>query len=106
MRKVTLRESQAPYILTIDAEITTNESVLLERHGKPVAALIPIADFNAFQAWRKTLDEIQSEGDEEALAAVARIGSMFPPLDLATADYIATNDELALDYMFALDNAA
>jgi len=109
MKKVVLRESKAPYTLAIDDETMTEEPVILERNGRPVAALVPIAEYEAFRVWRETLDELwpeepppTPEGDLEALAAVERIRSMFPPLDVETARYIAESEELALDYKFLL----
>jgi antitoxin (DNA-binding transcriptional repressor) of toxin-antitoxin stability system len=50
MKKMVLREPRAPYTLTVDEE-TLKESVVLERDGQPVAALVPIAEYQAFRAW-------------------------------------------------------
>ena len=50
MKKMVLREPRAPYTLTVDEE-TLQESVVLERDGQPVAALVPIAEYEAFRAW-------------------------------------------------------
>jgi PHD/YefM family antitoxin component YafN of YafNO toxin-antitoxin module len=111
MKTVVLRESQAPYTLAIDDETMNQEPVILERDGRPVAVLVPLAEYEAFRAWREMLDEPwpeepppTPEGDQEALAAVERIGTMFPPLDAETARYIAESEELALDYKFLLDD--
>lgn len=111
MKKVELRESRAPYTVPIDDETFGHEPVILERNGQPVAALIPIAEYRAFLAWREMQAEPwpeepppTHEGDREALAAVERIRNMFPPLDTETARYIAESNELALDYKFLLDD--
>ena len=111
MKKVVLRETQAPYTLTIDDATLTNEPVILEREGRPVAVLVPIAQYEAFRVWREGLDEPwpqepppTPEGDQEALAAVERIRTMFPQLDGKTAQYFAESEELALDYKFLLDD--
>ncbi len=52
IRKMTLHESQALYTLTADEE-TLHESVVLERDGQPVAALVPIAEYDAFRTWKQ-----------------------------------------------------
>jgi hypothetical protein len=39
MKKVTLKEAQAPYTLAIDEEALKQEPVILERDGRPIAAL-------------------------------------------------------------------
>lgn len=45
MKKIMLRETRAPYTLTVD-EMALRESVVLEREdGQPVAALVPIAEY-------------------------------------------------------------
>ena len=53
MKKIMLRESQAPYTLTLDEKTLTHESVILERDGQPVAALVPTAEYEAFHAWQQ-----------------------------------------------------
>ena len=55
MKRVTLREDRAPYL--VDEEILSDEPVIMERNGQAVAAVIPMADYEAFLAWRATLDE-------------------------------------------------
>ncbi len=111
MRRVILRESHPPYTVTVDDETLAHEPVILERDGRPVAVLIPIAEYEAFRAWREAQEEpwseeppLTPEGDQEALAAVERIRTMFPPLDTETARYIAESEELALDYRLMLED--
>lgn len=88
VKKVILREPRAPYTLTVDDETLGHEPVILERDGQPVAALVPIAEYEAFRAWREALEESwpeepppTPEGDQEALAAVERIRNMFADVD-------------------------
>jgi hypothetical protein len=107
MKKIVLRESQAPYTLFVDDETLSHETVILERDGQPVAALLPITEYEAFRVWRQALEEPwpeepppTPEGDQEALAAVERIRTMFPPVDAETGRYIAESLELVLDYKF------
>jgi len=111
MKRVTLREARAPYL--VNEEILSDEPVIVERNGQAVAAVIPIADHEAFLAWRATLDEPwpggpprTPEGDLEALAAVERIRTMFPPVDAETARLLTSPGQFLLDYRLALEEEA
>ena len=42
MKRVTLREERAPYV--VNEEIWVGEPVIVERNGQAVAAVIPIGD--------------------------------------------------------------
>jgi antitoxin (DNA-binding transcriptional repressor) of toxin-antitoxin stability system len=66
MRKLTLRESQAPYNVALDDTLLTDEVVILEKDGRPVAALVPIGEYTAFQAWREEERRRQARQEEEA----------------------------------------
>jgi PHD/YefM family antitoxin component YafN of YafNO toxin-antitoxin module len=77
MKKLTLHESQAPYTLTVDEE-TLHEPVVLERNGQPIAALVPIAEYKAFRAWRQTEErhrrrQVQVDAFERERAAFERM---------------------------------
>lgn len=92
-------------------QVLSNEPVMLKREGQPVAVIIPFVEYKAFRAWQDAISELlpsepprTPKGDKEALAAVERIGAMFPPLDAETAQYIAESPEISLDYHFLLDN--
>lgn len=63
MRKVTLKETQAPYEVALE---DPTEVVILERDGEPVAAIVPIAEYEAFQSWRQAVLRRQTRSDEEA----------------------------------------
>jgi L-ascorbate metabolism protein UlaG (beta-lactamase superfamily) len=109
MKTVVLREPQVLYELA-DGAILANEEVILEQDGQPIAALLPIAQYEAFLAWRAVLDHPGPGeppptfgGDLEALAAVDRIRTMFPPMNEESAQYIAESLDLTLDYRFLLD---
>jgi len=58
MRRVALRESHPPYTVTIGEEILSQEPLILERDGEPVAIVIPLAEYQAFRAWQ----EAQQQG--------------------------------------------
>jgi hypothetical protein len=67
VKRVTLKESHAPYTLTIEEEALSREPFILERDGEPVAAVIPMAEYEAFRAWRETRDrEEKRQKDLEA----------------------------------------
>ena len=109
MKRVTLREERAPYI--VNEEIWVGEPVIVERNGQAVAAVIPMADYEAFLAWQAAIEEPwpgepprTPEGDLEALAAVDRIRTMLPPLDAETARLLTTPGELLLDYRLDLED--
>ncbi len=53
MRRVALKEAHAPYTLAIEEEALSREPFVLERDGEPVAAIIPITEYQAFRAWRE-----------------------------------------------------
>ena len=66
VKKLTLKETRAPYNVSLDDAILTDEVVILEKDGQPVAALVPIAEYMAFQAWREEEKRRQAREVEEA----------------------------------------
>jgi hypothetical protein len=56
-RIVVLKEAQAPYTLSLEADMLGRETVILEREGRPVAAVVPFAEYEAFAAWRQRREE-------------------------------------------------
>jgi PHD/YefM family antitoxin component YafN of YafNO toxin-antitoxin module len=77
VKKIVLRETQAPYTLTVGEE-TLDEPVVLERAGQPVAVLVPIAEYEAFRAWQQTQErqhhrQTQMEAFEREQAAFERM---------------------------------
>jgi len=46
MKKLTLKESRTPYNISLNDALMTDEVVILEREGQPVAALIPMTKDN------------------------------------------------------------
>jgi len=59
-RTVVLKEAQAPYNLALDEATLGQETVILEREGRPVAAVVPFSEYEVFVAWRQ-----QQEAKEE-----------------------------------------
>jgi PHD/YefM family antitoxin component YafN of YafNO toxin-antitoxin module len=66
MKKLALKETQAPYNISLDDALLTDEVVLLEKDGQPVAALVPMDEYTAFQAWREEEKRRQARQAEEA----------------------------------------
>lgn len=66
MKKIVLHESRAPYTLTIDDQTMAEEPVILERDGQAVAALVPIAQYEAFQAWQQAEKRHRRQSQMEA----------------------------------------
>ncbi len=56
-RTVILKETQASYNLSLDETTLEQETVILEREGRPVAAVVPFAEYEAFTAWRQRQEE-------------------------------------------------
>ncbi len=53
VKKIALKETQAPYSLSLDESQLAEGPVILEREGQPVAAVIPIAEYERFRAWKE-----------------------------------------------------
>lgn len=111
MKRIEVRELQIPYTLIVNNETLAQEPVLLERNGQPLGVLISTSEYAAFRAWQAITGEPwpeepphTSEGDLEALAAVERIRTMFPPVEAETAHLIAEGHDLSLDYKFMLSD--
>jgi antitoxin (DNA-binding transcriptional repressor) of toxin-antitoxin stability system len=68
MRTLTLKETRAPYTLALDDTSLGDEVVILEKDGQPVAALVPINEYKAFQNWR--------EGERHRRFQLAELDSM------------------------------
>ncbi len=53
MKEIILKEAQAQYYLTVDESVLGQEPILLRRNGEPVAAIVPVTEYEAFRAWRE-----------------------------------------------------
>ncbi len=51
MKTLTLKETAQSYLVEIDQAALAQEPTLLETDGRPVAVLIPTAEYNAFRIW-------------------------------------------------------
>jgi PHD/YefM family antitoxin component YafN of YafNO toxin-antitoxin module len=67
MKTVTLQEAHAPYHIAFDDAPLSGEVVILEKDGQPVAAVAPMAEYSAFQAWRAAEKRQQTPQNAEAI---------------------------------------
>jgi len=56
-RTVILKEAHAPYTLSLDEATPGQETVVLEREGRPVVVVLPCAEYETFAAWRRRQEE-------------------------------------------------
>jgi len=66
MKKLELKEARAPYNISLDKALLSDEVVILEKEGQPVAALVPMAEYAAFRAWREAEGHYQIRPQDEA----------------------------------------
>jgi hypothetical protein len=52
----TIREVQTPYTISPDDEAIGRETIILQRNGKPVAAIVPYEEYEGFQKIKRSLD--------------------------------------------------
>jgi hypothetical protein len=52
-KTVSLKEAQATYSLTLNKTDLAQGPLILEQEGEPVAAVVHIAEYHEFEAWRK-----------------------------------------------------
>ena len=125
-RTVTLKETQASYILSLDETTLGQETIILEREGRIVTAVVPAAEYEAFAAWRQQQeaeefwreqegwerewaklppweqeetwsDELTPEMVEERVQTVLSLRGISPVDDPDEALYIATSPESTLE---------
>jgi len=70
MQKFILKEAQEFYQTALSDLFSLGEVVILEKNGQSVAAVVPMAEYDAFQAWRAA--EARKQQLEAEEAAIAR----------------------------------
>lgn len=63
-RKLILKESQAPYILSLDETLLGQETVIIERDGEALAAIVPIEEYRRLKA---SSGQPQPEAEDEKM---------------------------------------
>jgi PHD/YefM family antitoxin component YafN of YafNO toxin-antitoxin module len=71
VKRVVLKESRAPYTLTLGEEVLSEGPVILERDGEAVAAVISMAEYEAYRAWREAAQ--RETGLKQDLEAFERL---------------------------------
>jgi PHD/YefM family antitoxin component YafN of YafNO toxin-antitoxin module len=81
MKTLTLKEAQALYNALTDDQATL-EPVLVERDGKPIGVFVPMAEYEAFRAWRESEHDRQpaSTHNEAFQREAAAFERMMPEL--------------------------
>ena len=93
MKTLVLKENQVIYETAITESLREGEAVILERDGHPIAALVPIEQYEAFRAWKEnqqTMTPIGWSEDrtiEEVVADIKRRGPGVPNFREATASF-------------------
>jgi PHD/YefM family antitoxin component YafN of YafNO toxin-antitoxin module len=77
-KKMVLKETHTTYSLNIETSQLTQSPIVLEHEGKPIAALISLADYQRFVKWQereqaKAWQEEQERLLHEEIAAFERI---------------------------------
>jgi hypothetical protein len=52
-QKPALKEAGIPYQVSLSESLLGDEVMILAKGGQPVAALVPMVEYTAFQSWRK-----------------------------------------------------
>jgi antitoxin (DNA-binding transcriptional repressor) of toxin-antitoxin stability system len=79
-KTVRLKEAQTTYSLSLDKADLTQGPLILEHEGEPVAAVVPIAEYREFEAWRKREAKTRAESDEAFERARAAFERLKPEL--------------------------
>ena len=73
MKKAVLKETQAHYVIELDLDALEQGPTILQQSGQPVAVVLPIDEYRAFQEWQTTKREnLQSHDDFEREVAAFR----------------------------------
>lgn len=73
-KMIKISEARALYALPLDEEQLKGELLIIEHEGRPLAALVPIDEYNKFIAWREQVErQEQLRALEEERAAFLRL---------------------------------
>lgn len=53
MKTLTLKETQAPYTLTIDRDALAQHLMPVQQDGQPVGVLVPFNEYQVFRTWQR-----------------------------------------------------
>ena len=63
-KTVSLKEARAKYSISLNKTDLAQGPLILEHEGKPVAAVVPIAEYRKFEAWREREARTRAGSDE------------------------------------------
>ena len=63
-KTVSLKEAQATYSLSLNKADLGQAPFILEHEGDPIAAVVPIAEYREFEAWRERKARTRAGSDE------------------------------------------
>ena len=82
-KKLILRESHPPYTLSIEEEdVLGQEPIILEWDGQPVAAIVSLAEYEAFRAWQEEHFSREMLSPDEILSLAAQVYEDLSPDDV------------------------
>ena len=64
VKTVSLKEAQAMYSISLNKTDLAQGPIILEHEGDPVAAVVPIAEYREFEAWRERETKTHAELDQ------------------------------------------
>ncbi|MBU0510439.1 MAG: hypothetical protein KJ638_01905, partial [Chloroflexi bacterium] len=76
MKTISVKEAQMHYLV----ETGLSQPAILQRDGEPVAALIPINEYNAFREWKSNLTRQKSKKHLDFEAEIAAYERLRPEL--------------------------
>ena len=88
-KRLTLRESHPPYTLSIEEEDLGQEPIILERDGQPVAAIVSLAEYEAFRAWQEAHFASETPSADEILSLAAQVYEGLSPDDVDEIERLA-----------------
>lgn len=80
MKTVLLKETPTRYIIEVEQEALEQGPTLLQRNGEPVAVLVPLGEYQAFQDWQAAQRASAMPDDPEFEAEVAAFERLKPEL--------------------------
>jgi len=57
MKKLPLKETRAPYTVTLDDATLAQEAMLVTQDGAPLGVLVPMEEYADYQVWRRERPE-------------------------------------------------
>lgn len=80
MKTILLKETPTQYIIEVEQETLEQGPTLVQRDSEPVAVLVPLRDYQAFQDWQAARHASAMPADPEFEAEVAAFERLKPEL--------------------------